>query len=149
MIQCYLLLLFIPILSLWDFSHGKIGLLSLGKASCDRVALPKLRCMLGVLSVPIIHRTPSWTTGFLTCAQMLIHAIAHGGVRTHVKESALKVDSGRKIPRDTGESNLRERHDGPMLQPSEPHLHPVKGLNVFFSSCLFTCCCYSNQSELQ
>ena len=36
---------------------------------------------------------------------MLIHAIAHGGVRTHVKESALKVDSGRKIPCRTGESN--------------------------------------------
>ena len=37
------------------------------------------------------------------------------GVRTHVKESALKVDSGGKIPRRTGESNLRERRDGPTL----------------------------------
>ena len=25
-----------------------------------------------------------------------MHAIAHGGVQTHVRESALKVDSGRK-----------------------------------------------------
>ena len=38
-----------------------------------------------------------------------------GDVRTHVRESALKVDSGRKIPCRTGESNLRQRGDGPML----------------------------------
>ena len=61
------------------------------------------------------HRTPTWTMGSLTCAQMLMHAIAHGGVRTHVRESALKVDSGRKIPCRTGESNLRQRRAGPML----------------------------------
>ena len=46
---------------------------------------------------------------------MLMHAIAHGGVRTQVRESALKVDPGRKIPCRTGESNLRQRRDGPML----------------------------------
>ena len=32
-----------------------------------------------------------------------------------VTESALKVDSGRKIPCRTGESNLRQRRAGPML----------------------------------
>ena len=32
-----------------------------------------------------------------------------------VTESAPKVDSGRKISRRTGESNLRQRRDGPML----------------------------------
>ena len=47
---------------------------------------------------------------------MLMHAIAHGGVRnTHVRESALKVDPRRKIPCRTGESNLRQRSDGPMF----------------------------------
>ena len=46
---------------------------------------------------------------------MLMHAIVHGSVRTHVRESALKVDSERKIPCRTGESNLRQRRDGPML----------------------------------
>ena len=56
-----------------------------------------------------------WTTGTLTCAQVLIHAIAHGGVWTHVRECALKVDSGRKIPCRTGKSNLRQRRDGPTL----------------------------------
>ena len=45
------------------------------------------------------------------------NAIAHGGgdVRTHVRESALKVDSTSKIPCRTGESNLRRRRAGPML----------------------------------
>ena len=47
---------------------------------------------------------------------MLMHVIAHGGVWTHVKESALKVDSGRKIPCRTGESNLRQRRAELMLQ---------------------------------
>ena len=32
--------------------HGNFGLLSPGKASCDRVAQPDLRCMLGVLVFP-------------------------------------------------------------------------------------------------
>ena len=48
--------------------------------------------------------------GFLTCAQMimLMHAIAHGGCTETVRESALEVDSGRKIPCCTGDSNPRE-----------------------------------------
>ena len=45
----------------------------------------------GCFSVSIIHRILTWTTGSLTCTQMLMHAIAHGGVRTHVKESALTL----------------------------------------------------------
>ena len=69
----------------------------------------------GRFSVSIIHQTLTWTTRSLTCAQMLKHSITHGGVRTHVRESALKVDSGKKIPRRNGESNLRQRRDGPML----------------------------------
>ena len=36
----------------------------------------------GCFSVSIIHPTPTWTSGSLTCAQMLMHAIAHEGVRT-------------------------------------------------------------------
>ena len=36
-----------------------------------------------------------------------------GGVRAHVRESALKVDSGRNITCRTGESNLRQRRAGP------------------------------------
>ena len=36
----------LTVLSNWDFSRGKFELLSLGKASCDRVVLPNVWCML-------------------------------------------------------------------------------------------------------
>ena len=36
----------------------------------------------GCFSVSIIHQTLTWTTGSLTCAQMLMYAIAHRGART-------------------------------------------------------------------
>ena len=49
------------------------------------------------------------------CAQMLMHVIAHGGYTDTERESALKDDSGKKLPCRTGESNLRQRRDGPML----------------------------------
>ena len=75
------------------------------------------------LSVSIIHRTLTWTTGSLTCTQMLINAIAHGGVRTHLRESALKVDPGRKIPCHTGESNLRQLSQW-ATSPPQKHAHP-------------------------
>ena len=42
----YFLFYFTTVLSHWDFTHGKYGLLSPGKASCDRFAL---LCTLGVL----------------------------------------------------------------------------------------------------
>ena len=42
---------------------------------------------------------------FLTCVQMLMHAIAHGGCTDTVRQSALEVDSGRTIPCLTGDSN--------------------------------------------
>ena len=73
------------------------------------------RVQAGCFSVSIIHRTLTWTTGSLTCAPLLMHAIAHRGVRTRVRASALKVDSGRKIPCRTGESKLRQRRAGPTL----------------------------------
>ena len=46
--------------------------------------------------------------GFLTCAQMLMHAIAHGGCTDTVRESEPQVDSERKIPCLTGDSNPRQ-----------------------------------------
>ena len=69
----------------------------------------------GCFIVSIIHRIMIWTTGPLMYAQMLMHAIAHGCVRTHVRESALTVDSGRKMPCRTGDSKLHQRRDSPML----------------------------------
>ena len=47
-----------------------------------------------------------------------MHANAHGGVRTHARESALKVESGRKIPCCARKSNLRQRRDSPVLYKS-------------------------------
>ena len=44
---------------------------------------------------------------------MLMHAIAHGGCTDTVREYALKIDSGRKIPCRTGESNLGQLRSGP------------------------------------
>ena len=71
--------------------------------------------LAGCFSVSIIHRTLTWTTGSFMYAQIFnISDCTHGCADT-VRESALKVDCGRKIPCRTGESNLRQRHDGPML----------------------------------
>ena len=43
-----------------------------------------------------------------------------------IRESALKADSERKIPRRTGESNLGQGHVGPMLcQLNHIDPHPV------------------------
>ena len=68
----------------------------------------------------------TWATGFLSCAQLLMHAIAHGGCTDTERESALKVDSGKKIPCRTGESNLCQRRAGPMLKPAELHPIPIR-----------------------
>ena len=51
------------VLSHWDFSPGKFGLLSPGKVSCDRVAVLHLRCMLGVL---VFHNPPNSNTDYRT-----------------------------------------------------------------------------------
>ena len=45
----------------------------------------------------------------------IMHVIAHGGCTDTVRKSALKVDSGGKIPCRTAESNLRRQRAGPML----------------------------------
>ena len=91
------------------------GLLFPGESQLRQSRATQPTVHAGCFRVSIIHRTLTWTTGSLTCAQMLMHAIAHGGVRTHVRESALKVDSPRKIPCRTGELNLRQQRDGLML----------------------------------
>ena len=67
-------------------------------------------------SFTIIHGTLTWTTGSLMCTQMFMHAIAHRVVQTSwLRESALKVDSGRNIPCRTWESNLYRQRAGPLL----------------------------------
>ena len=63
-------------------------------------------------SVFVTHRTLAWTTGSLTCAHMVMHAIALGGCMDTVRESAVTVDSGRELRCCTGESNLCQRLAG-------------------------------------
>ena len=43
---------FSTVLSQWDFSHGKFGLLSRGKPAATESRVPNLLCMLGVLVFP-------------------------------------------------------------------------------------------------
>ena len=86
----------------------------------------------GCFSVDLIHRTLTWPTPSLTCTQMLIHAIAHGGVHTiahRIRESVLKADCGRKFSWRIGDSNLRQRRAGPMLYQLSYTSSPRVGLN--------------------
>ena len=53
------------------------------------------------------------------------------GCRDTVEESALKVDSGRKIPCRTGESNLRRRCTGPTLYQLSYILNIATSLSDF------------------
>ena len=65
---------------------------------------------LSVWVVPLCVQMTVWCQclGFLTCGEILMHAIAHWGCTYSFKESALEVDSGRKIPCRTGDSNPRQ-----------------------------------------
>ena len=48
----------------------------------------------GYVSVSIIHRTLTWTTGSLKCTQMLMHSITHGDVRTSTEGPHRKLTLG-------------------------------------------------------
>ena len=69
----------------------------------------------GFFSVSKIHRTLTWATGSLTCAQMEMFATAHGGVRTPWESLYWKLTLGEKIPCRTGKPNLRRQRAEPML----------------------------------
>ena len=69
----------------------------------------------GYVCVAIIHWTLTWTTGSLTCAQMLMYAIACWGCMDTKREPSLKVVSMKKILCRTRESNMHQRLDSPML----------------------------------
>ena len=121
---------FTTVVSQWNSSHGKFGMLSPVKASCDIVALPKLLCMLGVL---VFHNPSNSNVDYrIFIVRTDVNACdCTRGCRTHVRESALKVAAGRKkIPCRTGESNLRQRCAGPTLYqlsyPPPPHTHTNK-----------------------
>ena len=63
-------LLFTTVLSHWDFSHGKIGLLFPGESQLRQSRVTQPTVHAEYFSVSIIHRFLTWwTTGSLTCAQ--------------------------------------------------------------------------------
>ena len=87
------------VLSLWDFSHWKFGLLCLWKASCDSHATqPTVH--VGCCSVSTI------LDGIFNMCTDVNACNCTWGVLTHVREFPLKVDAWIKIPWHTGEPNL-------------------------------------------
>ena len=79
----------------------------------SRATQPKVH--VGCFIVSIIHPTLTWTTGsYNVCTDVNACDCTQGCTDT-VRESALKVDSGRIIPRRTVESNLRRWRACPML----------------------------------
>ena len=61
-----------------------------------KLSILSLMVRAGYVCVAIIHGPQTWTTGSLSCAQMLMHAIAHGGVRTPKHSLHWKLTLGRK-----------------------------------------------------
>ena len=78
--------------------RGKFGSPYSGKgtAAAARAALP---IPVGVCSIFVFSNNGMAASvwDFLTCAQLLMHAIAHGVCTDTVRESALEVYAGRKI----------------------------------------------------
>ena len=58
----------------------EVALLRESQLRQSRTTQPTVRA--GCFSVSIIHQTQTWTTGSLTCTQMLMYAIAQRGVPT-------------------------------------------------------------------
>ena len=57
-----------------------------GESQLQQSRATQPRVHAGCFSVSKIHQTLTWATGSLTCAQMLMHAFALGGVRTLVRQ---------------------------------------------------------------
>ena len=90
-IVIYLFNFFTTALSHWDFPHGKSGLLSPGKASCDSHATQPI-LVAGYFSVSIIYRTLTWTTASFDVHTDVNACVCARGCTDTVTESALKVD---------------------------------------------------------
>ena len=99
-----------------------------------------------LVSMHLMHAVPYFQTpGSLTCAQLSMHAIAHGGLRTLVRESALKADSGIKWE----EKNLSHRGIEPASAacwsdalPTELHPHRSFTDNDMYTALTLTCSQY-------
>ena len=85
-----------------------------GKASCDWVTLPNPQCMLGVLLFPNPLNS-DMDYGIFNVHTDVNACDCTWGCTDTVRVSALKVDSRRKIPCHTRESNLSGWHASLML----------------------------------
>ena len=84
--------LFTTVLSQWDFSHGKFGSLSPGKASCDRV--PHFPTYGACWMFYCFHNPPNsdMDYGIFNVRTDVNACNCTRCVRTHVRESAVKDD---------------------------------------------------------
>ena len=87
------------------FLPWKFGVLSPWKASCDRVTLPNPWCMLGVLMF-LNSLNSDMDYGIFNMHTNENACGCTWECTDTVRKSALKVDSGRKIPWCTWELNL-------------------------------------------
>ena len=119
---------------------------SLGHLTWVRHSSHKTSATHSCQCVPYFLASKQWydcqCLGYLTYVQTLTHAIAHGGCTDTVRESAVEVDSGRKIPCRNGDSNPSQyctwlfsrtlyqlNYPRPLTEgewretPSPPHIH--------------------------
>ena len=114
------------------------GCFPTGKASCDRVTLVNLRCMLSVFQY--FHNPPNSDMDYMMFIVRKDASVCDctRGCKDTVRESALKVDCGREISCRTGESNLPQRRAGPTLcQLSYIPTH-TRDVHLFASNFSFT-----------
>ena len=98
---------FMTVLSRGDFFYGKFGVFCPGKASCNSCAIqPTVHA--GCFTVSVIHQTLDTDYSIFNMHTGVNVSDCTGGCTDYIREPALKVDSGRKIPCRTGESNLNE-----------------------------------------
>ena len=81
---------FTTVLSHWGSSHGENRVAFPGESQLRQSRATQTRVHAGSVSASIFHPALTRTTGSLTCAQILMHTIAHGVVG-RPQQSALKV----------------------------------------------------------
>ena len=91
------------------------------KFNVDRTGSPLDESHVHSYSIPSRnanhHNINAWDFFNVRTDVNLTHVIAHMGFVRTPEESALKNDSGRKIPRCAGEWNLRQKLAGPDARP--------------------------------
>ena len=78
-----------------SFAENSYGLTRVRPSSPKSSAIHFYQCVQHFPVSKQSYGCQCW--GFLTCAQMLMHVITHGGCTETVRESALEAVSGRKI----------------------------------------------------